>query len=171
MAGASIKVTVRDAEIVAAFDRLREKDGGLVPAALKNIGQQIVKSTRRRFDQQKAPDGQPWKPLNPEYAKGKRGTKILQEQGMRGGLLGSITYRVGPDSVTIGTNKVYAAAHQFGATILPRTADRLVFRLGGRVVFARKVTIPARPFLGISAEDRAAILQVVGDHIEGTWEG
>jgi phage virion morphogenesis protein len=171
MAGASIKVTVRDADIVAAFDRLREKDGGLVPAALKNIGQQLVKSTRRRFDQQKSPSGQPWKPLNPEYARGKRGTKILQEQGMRGGLLGSITYEVGPDSVTIGTNKVYAAAHQFGATILPRTADVLVFRMGGKVVFARKVTIPARPFLGISAEDRAEIVQVVGDHIQGTWDG
>jgi phage virion morphogenesis protein len=171
MAGASIKITVRDAELRAAFDRLRTADGGLIPAAMKNIGQVLVKGVRERFAQQKAPDGQPWKPLNPDYAKGKRGTKILQEQGMRGGLLGSITYVAGADSVAIGTNKVYGAIHQFGGTIVPRTGDALIFRLGNRVVFARKVVIPARPFLGLSDADRAAILEVVGDHIRRVWEG
>jgi phage virion morphogenesis protein len=169
MAGASIKVTVREGDLLEAFRRLREKDGGLEQAALKNIGQQLVKSVRRRFSAQKAPDGTAWKPLNPEYAKGKRGTKMLQEQGMRSGLLGSIVYQVGPHRVAVGTNKIYAAIHQFGGTIVPRNGDFLAFRMGGKVVFARKVVIPARPYLGISTEDRQEILQVVEDHIAETW--
>jgi phage gpG-like protein len=46
-----------------------------------------------------------------------------------------------------------------------------VFRLGGKLVHAKKVTVPARPYLGISAADRTASLAVVRDHIERAWEG
>lgn len=79
---------------------------------------------------------------------------------MRGGLQGSITFRTGPDQVAVGTNKVYGAVHQFGATIRPK-GRALVFNLGGRKVFARSVTIPARPYLGFGAEDRQAVLDAL----------
>jgi phage virion morphogenesis protein len=167
MAGASIKITVRDAPLIAAFKRVAAPD--LRRAILKNIGIALVKSTRRRFATETDPQGRPWARLNPEYAKGKRGSKILQEQGMRGGLLGSITYEASETRVVVGTNKIYAAAQHFGATIFPRTADALVFRLNGRLVRAQKVTIPARPYLGISESDRSTIAQVVEDHISGAW--
>ena len=43
--------------------------------------------------------------------------------------------------------------HQFGATITPKTARRLRFELGGKTVFAKKSVIPARPYLGVSAQN------------------
>jgi phage virion morphogenesis protein len=171
MAGATIKVTTRgERELGEAMARLAGDE--LVTAALKNIGQVLLKGTRERFSRQVDPEGRPWAPLNPEYAKGKRGGKILQVQGMRGGLLGSITAQLsGSHRLEVGTNKIYGAVHQFGATIRPRSAEALVFRLGGRLIRAKQVTIPARPYLGISAADRANSLVIVRDHIERRWQG
>jgi len=51
--------------------------------------------------------------------------------------------------------------HQFGATIVPKDAKALCFMLGSRVVFAEKVTIPARPYLGFGPADLAAVFEVV----------
>lgn len=167
MAGAQIKITVDDKAVQAALARL-ERNGGPLMAALKNIGIALVKSTRARFAAQASPAGKPWAPLNPEYAKGKRGPKILQEHGH---LLGSIVYQLTGKRLAIGTNLIYGAIHQFGGVIVPRTADALVFRLGGHLVVAKKVTIPARPYLGVSPGDRKTILEIVADHAEGAWSG
>lgn len=49
-------------------------------------------------------------------------------------------------SVTVGSDRIYAAMHQFGGTIRPKNGKALVFTIGGKKVFAGKVTIPARPF-------------------------
>ena len=66
--------------------------------------------------------------------------------------LRSIIYRAASDSVTIGTtppSKDYAAIHQFG----------------GKAGRGRKVTIPARPYLGINAEDREEAIRTMKDHM------
>ncbi len=48
----------------------------------------------------------------------------------------------------VGSNLVYAAIHEFGGIIRPRNVSgRLVFEIDGELVFAREVTIPARPYL------------------------
>jgi len=185
MTGALINVTVDDAAIAKALKALAEQDGGLARACLKNIGSTVVKQVHRRFAQQVDPAGHPWAPLNPAYAgqglsEGlnaktalgvKRGSKILQEMGMAGGLLGSIVWQLsGDDRLEIGTNKVYGAIHQFGGRIVPRTARALVFWLGGGLVIAKAVTIPARPYLGLSTDDTAGILGVIEDHANEVWE-
>jgi len=163
-----IRIKVDDGAILAALRRVEQQDGGLVVASLKVIGQAMLKSTRKRFDDQVDPAGHAWKALNPTYAAGKRGTKILQESGMAGGLLGSITAQVSGTTLQIGTNKVYGAIHQFGGTIEPRSYPALVFKLDGRLYFARTVTIPARPFLGISNEDRQMIPRIIADVVATT---
>jgi len=61
---------------------------------------------------------------------------------------------VGERSGLVGVNAIYGAVHQFGATIRPKSGKSLVFRLGGKTVFARKVTIPARPFLPFSVDGK-----------------
>jgi phage virion morphogenesis protein len=165
-------IAMKDQDVQRALGDLARKDGGLVQASLKNIGIAMVKSVRRRFDAEQAPDGTPWKPLSPAYRAGKKGQKILQESGMRGGLLGTIVWQlVGSNAVAIGTNKIYAAIHQFGGTVLPRKGDFLVFKLGGRLIFARKVVIPARPFLGLSAADRQTLLDTIEDVANADWHG
>lgn len=166
MAGSAIKLTVRDTGVERALARLAGEKGSVVVACLKNIGEALLKSTRKRFDEERDPQGKAWAPLNAEYAKGKKGTKILQEQAMRGGLLGTIVYKVSGGRLEVGTNKVYGAIHQLGGTIVPRRADALVFRLNGRVVHASKVTIPARPYLGVSEADKTTIKEIVGDFID-----
>ena len=46
---------------------------------------------------------------------------------------------------------------------MPLSYPALVFKLDGKLHFARKVTIPARPFLGVSEEDRRMIPELVED--------
>jgi phage virion morphogenesis protein len=163
---AGIRIKVDDSAIQTALHRVAEKDGGLVVASLKVVGQYMVTATRQRFRDQVDPSGQAWKALNPGYAAGKSGTKILQELGLAGGLMGSITAQLNGTTLQIGTNKVYGAIHQFGGTIVPRNYPALVFRINGKLCFAHEVTIPARPYLGVSAADRAEIPLLVQDVLD-----
>lgn len=162
MTGARVTAKLDDKEALAAFARLR--DVGFVGQGLmRAIGVGLVANTQGRFDKGVDPDGRAWKGLNPAYAALKKGPGILREAGMRGGLQGSITFQVSGTSIEVGTNKVYGAVHQFGATIVPKQAKALVFRMGsgGGLVHAKKVTIPARPYLGFSEADRITVLDAI----------
>jgi phage virion morphogenesis protein len=162
-----IGVTARvfDQGLKAGLTRV-EKLGGRPEQLLKPIGLAMVQSTRQRFVRGSGPDGIAWPALNPKYAAAKKGPGILREMGMRGGLMGSITFVVDARRLEVGTNKIQARVHQFGAVIVPKSAPALVFFLGGEMVVAAKVTIPARPYLGIDAEDRAEIVEIAGDVVE-----
>ena len=61
----------------------------------------------------------------------------------------------------VGTNVIYAAIHQLGGKIVPKNATHLVFRLATGVVLAKSVTLPARPYLGISDDDQEMIADTV----------
>jgi phage gpG-like protein len=50
------------------------------------------------------------------------------------------------DSVTVASDRIYAAIQQLGGTIRPKNGKALVFMLGGRKIFAKQVTLPPRPF-------------------------
>lgn len=64
---------------------------------------------------------------------------------------------------------VYARIHEFGGVILPRRAPFLVFSAdGGGLVFTKKVTIPARPYLAPALDDKA---QVIKDELGAAFEG
>lgn len=49
--------------------------------------------------------------------------------------------------VQVGTDLEYAAMQEFGGEIVPKNAKRLVFEVDGKKVFAKKVAIPAHPYL------------------------
>ncbi|SOC83112.1 phage virion morphogenesis (putative tail completion) protein [Ensifer adhaerens] len=157
MSGVSISVTVVDAQVRRGFDQLAVHMGNTQPV-MAAIGTAVVSSTHMRFVTQTDPDGMAWRALNTEYAKDKRNTRILTESGR---LRDSISDRAGRDEVTIGTNLIYAAIHQLGGTIVPVRATHLVFRIGGHLVQVLSVTLPARPFLGISEQDEAEIAEIV----------
>jgi len=164
MAGASISITaeVLDAGVQRAFTRLVGVMDNTTPL-MAAIGTGVVGSTHRRFVTQTAPGGEKWAPLNPDYRAIKKNRRILTESGR---LRDSINARPGRDEVRVGTNVVYAGVHQEGATIKPKTASHLVFRLASGVVLAKSVTIPARPFLGIDDEDEAMIAETVYGFLE-----
>lgn len=164
MAGASISITanVLSEPVERAFTRLIGVMENTTPV-MAAIGTGLVGSTHRRFVSQSAPGGQKWAPLNPGYKPMKRNSRILTESGR---LRDSINSRPGREAVRVGTNVAYAAVHQFGATIRPKSASHLVFRLASGLVMAKSVTIPARPFLGIDDDDEAMIAEVVFGFVE-----
>jgi phage virion morphogenesis protein len=80
--------------------------------------------------------------------------QILRRSGQ---LASSIQDHHDNDRAVVDTNKVYAAMHQFGGTIKPRTKRALKF--GGVVV--RQVTIPARPYLSLTPQDEQELLHAL----------
>lgn len=155
MTGASITYGIRDVTRLSPRVQRFLRRATDKPVLLAGIGEEVVTSTKRRFEESKAPDGTAWAAVA-------RGGKPLVDSGLTGD---SIHYRVGGDSVRVGTNKVQAALHQFGGTVKPKTAKVLAFTVNGEAVFARAVTIKARPFLGINDEDRGDIRGAVADFI------
>ena len=118
-------------------------------------------STRMRFRTETGPDGVRWKPsLRVQLTGGRTLTKD-------GHLSGSINGAHGRDFAEWGVNRVYAATHQFGAVITARNGGKLRFRLAnGAFVSVPSVTIPARPYLGVSPDDRDDILDVLARRID-----
>lgn len=113
-------------------------------------------STRARFDTKTAPDGAPWK-------RGlKTGDDTLHKDGH---LVGSVSNYFTRTEAVWGVNRIYAAIHQFGGTIKAKSSGGLRFKIGERWSTKSQVTIPARPFLGVSATDEQDILELASNHI------
>jgi phage gpG-like protein len=106
-----------------------------------------------------------------EYAQSKARDAWMKKASRKplvasGGLSQSIRYQVtdGGASVEVGTNIPYAATHQFGATIRPKSKKALAIpQPDGSVRLVKKVTIPARPFLGFSEGDKATVLGILSE--------
>jgi phage virion morphogenesis protein len=162
MSGVSVSVTISDASVRRAFDNLAVVMGNTRPV-MAAIGTELVASTHMRFVKQTDPDGNAWQALDEDYAATKRNSRILTESGR---LRDSINAQAGNDQVSVGTNVIYAAIHQFGGTIVPKNASHLFFRIGDRLVKTDSVTLPARPYLGISADDETAIAEIVFSFVD-----
>lgn len=141
--GVRVGIEIDDAELRAAIGRLVSRLSNPAPV-LDNVGRRLVASTIQRFERQQAPDGTPWKPSQRAEAEG--GVTLTDTARLRQ----SITHRVSGDAVEVGTNVVYGAIHQFG----------------GRAGRGRSVMLPARPYLGVDAGDRRAILRIVRRALE-----
>lgn len=148
--------------------------------AMQAIADHLEFSTRRRFETQIGPDGRTWTPslralgrdANPD---GKPGKTLVA----RGNLLASIDRAFGPDWAAVGTNLPYARAMQEGDNS-PRQirAHMRTVReaFGKKLPTPRQVQVkahvqkrsnPARPFIGLDGDDRAAIFEILTDHLEG----
>jgi len=120
-----------------------------------SIGMALVSQVQQRFREGKGPDGVAWE-------EARRGGQTLVDSGR---LRDSVTHSVDGSVIKVGTNVIYAKTHQFGATIKPKNARVLAFTLGGRAVFAKSITIPARPFLGFDEESFKAIRGEIADYV------
>ncbi len=159
MSGVSLTVDTRGLDRLAKrFRRLHDRARDLFPL-FDEIGAALVSSTQRRFEEGRGPDGEAW----PESFRAREeGGKTLVD---RAHLLGSITHNAGRESVEVGSNLIYAAIHQTGGEIAARVAEYLHFRVGGRWARVKSVTIPARPYLGLSPADEDEIGAIVEDHL------
>lgn len=154
MTGVSIEIDASDFKGV--FRRLEPFFNFEPTDLMTTLGALGESQTRRRIAEEKtAPDGTPWKP-NLE------GTSILMKTGQH--LLASCAFTASATEAEWGAAWEYAHVHQDGMTIIPKNKSRLVFTVGGVKVFAKEVTIPARPFVGLSADNISEIIDVVTDH-------
>ncbi len=125
-------------------------------ALLDAIGATVANNTKLRFHDGRAPDGTPWQAVL-------RGGQPLRDTGVH--LMNTVSHQVQGNSVLVGVSPFWAAVHQFGATIKAKNVKNLKFQINGRWVQKPEVTIPARPFLGISEQDGIDIQQVIVDAI------
>lgn len=125
--------------------------------ALDAFANVLVNRIKLGFRGAKSPRGNAWKPLKFRTGAPLRNT---------GNLLGSIVAKRDGDGVLVGTNlrlpnngNSLGAVHQFGMTILPKKGKYLVFpgMNGKGLVFAKKVVIPARPFMPLDAAGAVAL--------------
>lgn len=177
-----IKIEVDDRGVLDALNELLRRGEDLRPP-LQEIGDSLADTTRLRFRDQVSPSGEPW----PELAiatlisRGKRAIGVHKQSELRhkgghtlpdalsamlsakalldtGALRNSIAVAVGDNYVEVGTVEPHgegsARIHQFG----------------GQAGRGKKVTIPPRPFFGVSDEDRTNILDILNDYLAEAWK-
>ncbi|MGX1100251.1 phage virion morphogenesis protein [Amorphus sp. MBR-141] len=151
----SVSLTLHASEIDEALVRLKPILDFEPAGMMEDIAALGESQTRRRItDEKTAPDGTPWPP-------NWKGSSILHETGRN--LLDSVASSASSDVAEWGASWEFAHVHQDGMEIVPVKGDRLAFFLGSRFVTPKKVTIPARPFVGISAENEEEIIALVTD--------
>lgn len=180
MAGTTISVTIKDKKVSELLEQIQGKLGDLT-SANKIIGSTVRASVIRNFEKSGRPEK--WK-KHSRLTESIRGTgaKILMAQGFAGGLAASINYQADKDSARIGTNKIYAAVHQFGAKKgsfgsfainIREHMRKLKAGKSSRVqAHTRKVKlpwgdIPARPFLKVQKQDWDEIRDALGKFFLG----
>lgn len=128
------------------------------------LGEAMRESTLERFKQSKDPTGRRWKTSIRAAQTG--GKTLIKSTHLRT----SIKTKSDASGFAVGSNAKHAATHQFGEpgrTIRARRKKALRFQVGGKWVSKKevKVSIPARPFLGLSDEDMQEIKGTVEDYI------
>ena len=163
----SIRWRIEDELSPAIRARLQAAED-LTPA-MQGIGDHLEFSTRRRFETSTGPDGVRWKPSTRfrQVGRGKsrRVESYQAEKPLvdKGNLLASIDRAFTRTSATVGTNVIYARMQQLGGTITAKNGKGLGTPFG----VVKSVTLPARPFIGIDADDRTAIIDILIAHLEG----
>lgn len=161
-----ITVELDIAPVIARLDALLQQLGpGGLDAPLREMGEDLVESIKRRFETSTGPDGTRWAPnsmatimgyleqTSGNYRKDGRLSKMGAGRAMSkkplvasGILQGTINYDVAGDSLFVGTNR-FAGDWDGGAAVL---------HFG-----SKDGSIPARPFLGADEEDVQRMLDVL----------
>lgn len=154
MAGAMLDVVVDNSMVGEALEELgRRLDDFTTP--FNDIGEYLHQSTDERFRRKVAPDGTPWAPLSPVTLARKKGAGILREKGT---LQDTVRKQVTSTELAFGTDRPYGAVHQFGQK---KGAS-------GKTSKGRPIPwgdIPAREYLGLSADDEAEVLLIIRDYL------
>jgi phage virion morphogenesis protein len=194
MAGSQITLEVGTDDVRSALVRLARFEGDGLDRAFGVIGEYLVRSTRDRAAREVDPDGVAWRALSPRYrarkAKERPAAKRLRYDSH---MLGDqFAHQVVDHELYVGTAAKYGAIHQFGGDIkIAARSQHAYFRqdkrtgaLAPRFVkkarsnFARPVTIPehtitmpARPFLGLSRQDHVEVLAILADQLARQLDG
>lgn len=148
--GLSISVKIKDGDIDKKLTKLMTKMNRPF-GFYKKVGEHIKDRMPDHFKNETAPDGTPWQKLSPVTlaAREKRGTgsAIYREHG---DFVGTLNYNVSDDNFRWGSSD---------------QARAYIFQHGGKAGRNRKVTLPARPYLGLSSGDEKEILRIAEDWV------
>lgn len=126
------------------LERLLERAGRIASGdfrkrLLRSMAREVNRQIERGFQEGRDPYGKPWAPL-----KFRAGKPLVDSGGLQ---RAAQSARATDTGVMVSIDLVQAKTHQYGTTIRAKPAKALRFRAGGRFIFAKKVTIPPRPFL------------------------
>ncbi|MCG9965204.1 phage virion morphogenesis protein [Shewanella cutis] len=146
-----VEIVLSDSPVLQILGSLLDKLDDL-SEPMNDIAAVLESATEGAFEAEADPvTGQAWASLSDAYLRAspkRQGGKILQASA--GGLAASVTADSGDFWAAIGSNKIYAAIHQFGGT------DDMPAGPAG---------IPARPYLGVSREDEQSMLGILGEYL------
>lgn len=144
-----VTTVIQNDEITPALQRLSAALENMLPV-MEELGEYLAETTKARFRAGRAPDGSVWASKSPvTIARYPGSTQPLI--GESKALSSTIAYEAFSDRVEWGSPMVYAAMQQFG---------------GSKSAFPHLWgNIPARPFVGISVEDQASVLDITGDYL------
>lgn len=184
MTGIKITVEFSQDEARAGLRALIERMEDRLPF-YKAVGERMLTSSKNRFETETAPDGSPWQKLSRRRIRQREHLKLtpIHILRARGYLAGSVNYEASADQVEVGSAVAYAAAHQLGAQIEQPARPAKIYRkreadgqIGRRFVRkseadvvtdvtipGRKISIPARPFLGLTSDDEIGIREDAED--------
>lgn len=179
-----IKIYIDDKKLIATLKELKSRLSTLRP-----FMREVRDIMRNAVEENFAKQGRPaWHPLAPDTIAERRRLgywpgMILQRHSAAAGLLGSIHGYYSDKSAVVGTNKRYAAIHQFGGIVKHPARQGVVthFKKHGKgqrfataddADYGRKlnhrahnVTIPSRPFLALTDDDKAQILSAAKTYL------
>jgi phage gpG-like protein len=126
------------------FDRLISRAGAIASPTFRRdllaaMATEVNRQITLGFQRSRDPYGHAWKPLSSGAG------RPLMNTGELARAAASATSN--DSTVFVHVDLVKGHTHQNGAVIRARYAKALRFRVGGRVIFRKSVTIPARPFL------------------------
>ena len=149
MSDKPIEIKIDNNDVERKLLKLAQKGENLRPL-MKNIAGIFASATEKNFKNEGRPDK--WTELSEITKKQRTKQKkwpgqILQVSGQ---LASSISTQYDDESAIIGSNLDYAAIHQ----------------LGGQAGKNKKVEIPARPYLMLTNDDYAEILEEINKHLK-----
>ncbi|MEC4750042.1 phage virion morphogenesis protein [Methylomicrobium sp. Wu6] len=170
-----IEIEIDDSAIRAALQNLLAVTGNS-DDVLNEIGEHLAESTLHRFETKTGPNGKRWADNSPV---------TIERKGRNDPLIdhGSLSEQIhaqllGDDTLAVGSSMEYAAVQQFGAKMgeFGRYSQIARVRKYGLGTFQGSAgtqkgfplpwgDIPARPFLGVSEDDRDAILAIIQAHL------
>ena len=149
---ADITITITGDDVQGALRKLIDKVDDTRPA-MRAISETLLDSIEEAFEKESDPEtGTAWPALAEStilqrIRKGTWPGKMLQIS--QGGLASSFSSNFGDDFAVAGSNKPYARIHHFG----------------GQAGRGRRVTIPARPYAGVTPDHRQEVLDIIERHL------
>lgn len=165
-----ITIQINDEQVQAALNRVAASLSDMTPL-MATLGERLRKSTQDRMQRGEQPDGAAFAPRSETTLK--RYEKAGESFGpvplfKSGEMRQQLSYRPGPDYLELSSNAIQSAVMQFGA------------KQGAFGAFIGKDKrgrdhfhsipwgdIPARPFLGLSEQDKTDILAEIAEWVSG----